>query len=155
MQVKSAFGIMLTWVLLACVTFAVSKRFHNMKEHGGPDKVGADEMQARYPALDLEDLCKLTKNPKCEAIVENFCMKSCSEILCADHGSIRGMCRLMCEAEDLPPQCLKMGSSKLATIMPVNPYMNYMQPFQNMMGLPNMQPVEIQPMVPPPAVPAQ
>jgi hypothetical protein len=132
------------------MAFAVSKRFHSMKQHRGPDKVGADETQARYPALDLEDLCKLTKNPKCEAVVENFCLKSCNDVLCADHGSIRGMCRLMCEAEDLPPPCLKMGSSKLATIMPMNPYN---QPFQNMLNLPNMQYGQIQPMIPSPMMP--
>jgi hypothetical protein len=111
MQCTSILRTIIIWVLMASVAFCVTKRLHRMLHHGGPDIVAADEQQSVYPPLDLEDTCKGSKNPKCEAIIDNYCIKSCSANLCAEHGSIRGMCRLMCEAEDLPPQCLKMGPS--------------------------------------------
>lgn len=112
MQTKALLSTLMIWVIFACTSFSASKRFPKMATHGGPDIVGADEQQSRYPALDLEDLCKQAKNPKCEAIIDNFCLKSCNPGLCSKRGSIRGMCRLMCEAEDLPPSCSNMGPSK-------------------------------------------
>lgn len=108
------------WALLASLGVSVSKPIKEMVRHGGPDKVAPDEQPARYPALDLEDLCKQSKNPKCEAIVDSFCTKSCHAALCAQYGSIRGMCRLMCEAEDLVPECAKMGRSKVVNGIPPN-----------------------------------
>ena len=111
MRITVVRGTLVLWMVLIGVSFAqVPKNFGKVENKS--DKVAADEEQSRYPALDLEDLCKQAKNPKCEAIVDGFCLKSCNAALCAQHGSIRGMCRLMCEAEDLPPQCLKMGPSK-------------------------------------------
>lgn len=110
MKIKAIFGTVVIWVLLISIGLSVSKPVKEMVRHGGPDKVAPDEQPERYPALDLEDLCKQSKNPKCEAIVDSFCMKSCIAKLCAKHGSIRAMCRLMCEAEDLLPQCSQMGT---------------------------------------------
>ena len=111
MHVKSLFGAALIWTMLACMSFSVSKHIQTMGKHVGPDKIGVDEKQSRYEGLDLEDICKDAKNPYCKAIIDDYCNKSCRSKLCAKHGSIRGMCRLMCEAEDLPPECLKMGPS--------------------------------------------
>lgn len=102
------------WIALGSICFSDSSPVHKLTQHGGPDPVAADEQQSHYPALDLEDTCKQAQNPKCEAIIDRFCIKSCSTQLCAEHGSIRGMCRLMCDAEDLPHECLKMGPSKVA-----------------------------------------
>lgn len=111
MRVTSLIKTVMIWAMLVCIGISASKRMHKMIRHGGPDKVAADEQQTRYPGLDLEDMCKQAKNPKCEAIIDNFCIKSCSAKLCSKYGSIRAMCRLMCEAEDLLPQCSKMGPS--------------------------------------------
>lgn len=113
MRINSLSRALLIWMLLATIAFSVSKRFHKMLRHEGPDITAADEEHARYPALDLEDTCKKAKNPKCEAIIDRFCIKSCTPYLCGEHGSIRGMCRLMCEVEDLPPQCIKMAPTKI------------------------------------------
>jgi hypothetical protein len=111
MRVVVVLETLLIWMVFITLGSAqVPKNFGKVENKS--DKVAADEEQSQYPAFDLEDLCKQSKNPKCEAIVDRFCLKSCSAALCAHHGSIRGMCRLMCEAEDLPPQCLKMGPSK-------------------------------------------
>lgn len=118
MQIKSVIGTAMIWAMLVCIAISASKRIDKMTLHGGADKVAADEQQSRYPAFDLEDLCKQAKNPKCEAIIDDFCTKSCNAKLCAKHGSIRGMCRLMCEAEDLLPQCSKMGPSKVVEKKP-------------------------------------
>lgn len=111
MQFTSFIKTVMIWALLVCIGVSASKRMHKLTQHGGPDKVATDELQTRYPGLDLEDVCKQAKNPKCEAIIDSFCIKSCSAKLCSKHGSIRAMCRLMCEAEDLLPQCSKMGPS--------------------------------------------
>jgi hypothetical protein len=113
MQVRSIFGTAFIWAMLACISLSVSKNVQTMGKHVGPDKVGVDEQQSRYEGLDLEDICKNAKNPYCKEIVNDYCNKSCQSKLCAKHGSVRGMCRLMCEAEDLPVECLKMGPSKL------------------------------------------
>lgn len=112
MDIKALLGVLVLWGAFACASVAVPKDFGRIAPGDRADRVAADEEQSRYPALDLEDLCKGAKNPKCEAIVDGFCLKSCNPSLCATHGSIRGMCRLMCEAEDLPPQCSKMGPSR-------------------------------------------
>jgi hypothetical protein len=98
-------------------------------QHGGPDPVSVDEQQSRYPPVDLEDTCKQARNPNCEAIIDRFCIKSCSTQLCSEHGSIRGMCRLMCDTEDLPHECLKMGPSKAKNNGFMNPY-NQLNPGQ-------------------------
>ena len=119
------------WAMLASLGFSVSKPLKEMVKHGGPDKIAPDEQPTRYPALDLEDLCKQSKNPKCEAIVDSFCVKSCHAELCVQHGSIRGMCRLMCEAEDLVPECAKMGPSGPMASMPQN---QSIYPYQNQQG---------------------
>jgi hypothetical protein len=113
MKFKAIFGMVLVWALLAPNGFSVSKPFKEMIARGGADIVAPDEQLAKYPALDLEDLCQNAKNPKCEAILDGFCIKSCNAKLCSKYGSIRGMCRLMCEAEDLLPECSKMGPSKM------------------------------------------
>jgi hypothetical protein len=99
--------------MVVCMSFSVTRYVPKIGTHVGPDKVGVDEKQSRYEGLDLEDICKDAKNPYCKEIIDDYCNKSCQSKLCAKHGSIRGMCRLMCEAEDLPPECLKMGSTKL------------------------------------------
>ena len=137
MKSKAIFGAGMMWALLVCVGLSVSKPVHKLTPHGGPDKVAADEQPSKYPALDLEDLCKQSKNPKCEAIVDSFCMKSCTAKLCEKHGSIRAMCRLMCEAEDLLPQCSKMGPSGARNSMPQN---QPMYPYQNQLPLQNQYP---------------
>lgn len=113
MQVKSFIRTAFIWTMLVCISFSISKDVQKMAKPVGPDKVGVDEKQARYEGLDLEDICKDAKNPYCKEIVDDYCNKSCRSELCAQHGSIRGMCRLMCEGEDLPPECLKMKPSKL------------------------------------------
>lgn len=112
MKFKAIFGAVMIWALLAPNGFSVSKPAKEMFARGEPDIVAPDEQPAKYPALDLEDLCKHAKNPKCEAIVDSFCIKSCNAKLCSKYGSIRGMCRLMCEAEDLLPQCSQMRLQK-------------------------------------------
>lgn len=117
------------WTILVSIGFSVSKPVKEMIIRGGSDIIAADEQPARYPALDLEDLCKHAKNPKCEAIIDSFCIKSCNAKLCAKYGSIRGMCRLMCEAEELLPECSKMGPSKaIKTIPPQQPPLFYQYP---------------------------
>jgi hypothetical protein len=119
MKFKAIFGIVMIWALLTPNVFSVSKPAKDMFARGGPDIVAPDEQPAKYPALDLEDLCKHAKNPKCEAIVDSFCIKSCNAKLCSKYGSIRGMCRLMCEAEDLLPECSQMRPPKVVeTISP-------------------------------------
>jgi hypothetical protein len=118
MKFKAIFGIVMIWILLVPSGFSVSKPAKEMFARGGADIVAPDEQPAKYPALDLEDLCKHAKNPKCEAIVDSFCIKSCNAKLCSKYGSIRGMCRLMCEAEDLLPQCSQMGSSGAGDTVP-------------------------------------
>jgi len=128
MKFKSIFGVVMIWAILASLGVSVSKPIKEMVKHGGSDKVAPDEQPARYPALDLEDLCKQSKNPKCEAIVDSFCTKSCQAALCTQYGSIRGMCRLMCEAEDLVPECSKMGRSGPMASTPQN---QSMYPYQN------------------------
>ena len=120
MKFKAIFGIVMIWALLAPNGFSVSKPAKEMFARGGPDIVAPDEQPAKYPALDLEDLCKHAKNPKCEAIVDSFCIKSCNAKLCLKYGSIRGMCRLMCEAEELLPECSKMGPSGASNSIPQN-----------------------------------
>jgi hypothetical protein len=125
MKVTSLIKTALIWAILVSIGICASKRMHKMTGHGGPDKVAADEQQSPYPALDLEEICKQAKNPKCEGIIDNFCIKSCSAKLCAKHGSIRAMCRLMCEAEDLLPQCSKMGPSQGADwVQSIYPFPN-------------------------------
>ena len=104
---------MLVWAVLAVTSFSVSKHFLSKPSQEIGDKIGADEQKSRYEGLDIEDICKNAKNPHCKAIVNDYCHKTCRAKLCAKLGSIRSMCRLMCEAEDLPPECLKMGSSRV------------------------------------------
>jgi hypothetical protein len=159
MQIQSFLRIAMSWSLAICVSVAVPKTMHKMTHPGGPDTIGADERQTRYPAVDLETLCKGSKNPKCEAIVDHFCDKSCVANLCAKHGSIRSMCRLLCEEEDLMPQCAKMGPSKIETKIPLNipatpqlyiPLSPIEQPYPNgqintfMQPYPNQQPIPLQ-----------
>lgn len=120
MKIKAIFGTGMIWAIMVCVVLSVSKPVHKMTPHGGPDKVAADEQPSKYPALDLEDLCKQSKNPKCEVIVDDFCTKSCLAKLCEKYGSIRAMCRLMCEAEDLLPQCSRMSPPKAVKNNPPN-----------------------------------
>lgn len=112
MKVKSVVGATMVWVLLVPSGFSVSKPLEEMITRERSDTIAPDEEPARYPALDLEELCKNARNPRCEPIVDSFCIKACRGELCSTHGSIRGMCRLMCEAEDLPPPCSKMGPSQ-------------------------------------------
>ncbi len=133
MKIKAIFGAVVIWSMLISMGFSVSKPVKEMVRHGGPDKVAPDEQLQKYPALDLEDLCNQSKNPKCEAIVDSFCMKSCIAKLCKKHGSIRAMCRLMCEAEDLLPQCAQMGPSGGGKSTPQNQQMN---PYQNQQAYP-------------------
>ncbi len=128
MKTKAIFGAGMIWAVLVCIGLSVSKPVHKMVTRGGPDKIAVDEQPSRYPALDLEDLCQQSKNPKCEAIVDDFCRKSCVANLCSAYGSIRGMCRLMCEAEDLFPECSKMGPSGAMGSMPQN---QQMYPYPN------------------------
>lgn len=129
MRLKKIFGIVMILGLLAPTGFSVSKPVKEMVTHGGPDIVAADEQPARYPALDLEDLCKHAKNPKCEAVVDSFCIKTCNAKLCSKYGSIRGMCRLMCEAEDLLPECSQMRPPKpIKTIPQPQPPFPYYYP---------------------------
>ena len=118
MRLKEIFGVVMLLGLLTPAGFSVSKPVKEMVTRGGPDIVAADEQPARYPALDLEDLCKHAKNPKCEAVVDSFCIKSCNAKLCSKYGSIRGMCRLMCEAEDLLPECSQMRPPKPINTIP-------------------------------------
>lgn len=120
MKFKMLFGAVMAWAVVVSIGFSVSKPVKEMIARGGPDKVAPDERPARYPALDLEDLCNSAKNPKCEALIDSFCIKTCNAKLCANYGSIRGMCRLMCEAEDLVPECSKMGPSKVDKAVPPN-----------------------------------
>ena len=111
MRTAVVLGTLIIWAVFVGVSFSrVPKNFGKVQNN--TDKVAADEEPSQYSAFDLQDLCKQSENPKCEAIIDRFCLKSCAAVLCAQHGSIRGMCRLMCEAEDLLPQCLKMGPSK-------------------------------------------
>lgn len=112
MLTKGLLGISIIWAMLIFPGFSAPFLHKAAPKKGKPDTFSADEMHLRYPALDLEDLCKPSENPKCEAVVDAFCLKSCTENLCASRGSIRGMCRLMCEAEDLPASCLKMGPTR-------------------------------------------
>jgi hypothetical protein len=112
MRISSLKGVVIIWVLMCAIGICGSKRSHKMLRDQSPDIVAADEEETRYPGLDLEDTCKKAKNPKCEAVIDSFCIKSCNPYLCGEHGSIRGMCRLMCEAEDLPSQCTNMGPLK-------------------------------------------
>lgn len=129
MKTKAIFGSGIIWAMLVCIGLSVSKPIHEMIAQGGSDKVAVDERPSRYPALDLEDLCKQSQNPKCEALVDDFCRKSCTVSLCSEYGPIRGMCRLMCEAEDLLPECSKMGPSGAQNSMSQqNPQM---YPYQN------------------------
>ncbi len=104
---------MLMWAVLTVTSFSVSKHFLSKPPQESEDKVGADEQKLRYEGLDIEDICKPAKNPHCKAIINDYCHKTCRAKLCAKHGTIRSMCRLMCEAEDLSPECLKMGSSRV------------------------------------------
>jgi len=113
MNVKMLLGVLVLWGMFSCASAAVPENFGKIAPANRLDKIAADEELSQYPALDLEDTCKGGKNPKCEAIIDNFCLKACRPALCATHGSIRGMCRLMCEAEDLPFECSKMGPSKI------------------------------------------
>ena len=132
MKTKTIFGAGMIWAMAVCIGLSVSKPVHKMVTRGGPDKIAVDEQPSRYPALDLEDLCKQSKNPKCEPIVDDFCGKSCVAELCSKYGSIRGMCRLMCEAEDLLPECSKMGPSGANNSIPQN---QLMYPYQNQLPL--------------------
>lgn len=111
MLIKSILGVLLIWVGLTVTSFSVSKHLFSKTSQETEDKVGADEQKSRYEGLDIEDICKNAKNPHCKAIINDYCHKSCRAKLCAKQGTIRSMCRLMCEAEDLPPECLKMGNS--------------------------------------------
>lgn len=99
-----------------------NSRNQYIKKHrdNSSDMVSPDEQPQKYEALDLQDVCKNTKNPKCEAIIDNFCAKTCSTFLCATYGSVRGMCRLICEGEDLLPECIKRGPSQI-TVQPPPP----------------------------------
>ena len=126
------------WGIMASLSICVPENIHKMIRRGGPDKVGVDEQQEKYPALELDDLCQNTKNPKCEPIVDRYCEKSCSPKLCGRHGSIRSMCRLVCEAEDLVPECLKMGPTQFKKKKKWNPPT---QPYPNPPLPLNIQPV--------------
>ena len=133
MKIKTLFGTALIWAMLVCIGLSVSKRMQKMTHRSKSDKVAVDEQPSQYPAIDLEDFCKQAKNPKCEAIVDNYCHKTCNANLCAQYGSVRAMCRLMCEAEDLLPQCSKMGPSKKPEKKLPNlqqSYQMYYPPFQ-------------------------
>jgi hypothetical protein len=108
------------WLALAdaglSITHHSKKNYIEKKHNNAPDVASPDEFPQTYEAIDLQDICKNTKNPKCEAIIDNFCNKACNAPLCSTHGSLRGMCRLMCEREDLIPQCIKKGPSKLTNV---------------------------------------
>ena len=125
------------WGLMAFLCLSVPENIHKMVRRGGPDKVGVDEEQEKYPALELDDLCKSSKNPKCEPIVDRYCEKSCSPRLCGKRGSIRSMCRLICEAEDLVPECLKRGPTQFKKKKKWN---SNVQPYLN-----NPLPLNVQP----------
>lgn len=138
MRFKTFIKTTVVWLLLlVCISPAATKRMQNMAKRPMSDTVAADEKPTQYPALDLEDLCRKAKNPKCEAIIDNYCYKACNVDLCSQFGSIRAMCRLMCEAEDLLPQCLNMKSSP----PPQQTYNNSMtNPMGNPMGNPFTNP---------------
>ena len=106
MEAKSFFGKVLIGTMIAsCICFAKSDR--------NSDDFSSDEQikPPKYEAIAAEDLCRASDNPKCEEILDDFCdsKKACNPEFCSGHGSIRGMCRLVCEAEGLSPECLKMG----------------------------------------------
>lgn len=120
MKRRGIFFISILGLLGAFFSLAPSSEATKKVLHRPPltDNTSPDEKPLRYEPIDSVEFCRQTKNPKCDAIINNYCDKACSSLLCASHGSIRGMCRMVCETEDLPPECLKMGPS---TTLPQQP----------------------------------
>jgi hypothetical protein len=111
MLAKSFFGkVLMSAIVASCICLAKSDK--------NSDDFSSDERikPPKYEAIAAEDLCRASDNPKCEEILDDFCdsNKACSRESCGVYGSIRGMCRLLCEAEGLSPECLKMGPTKKA-----------------------------------------
>jgi len=81
------------------------------------DDLSSDEKAKppKYESVAAEDICRASGNPKCEEIIDDFCdpKKGCNKERCGSSGSTRGICRLICEPEALPPECLKMGPTKV------------------------------------------
>lgn len=129
MAVKSIFIAFIIWPLMLGLSLSVPKSIHKAAQKEKSDVKGVDEVQIKYPNIELDSLCKGTENPKCESIIDGFCDKTCIPNLCAKHGSIRSMCRMVCETEDLVPECSKMGPSNVVKKSPQRrKYMPVYQP---------------------------